>query len=72
MGDDTEKRIDDLYKNTAPYLSDLVRSKEIIRKAFESGDPEDYLEDMLHSDEEMNPADIRIILNRLRRRSSSI
>ena len=56
-----------VFGDVAGYISDHEWCISTITKAYESGEPESYLEMMYEDSSPTRRGDIRIILNRIRR-----
>lgn len=59
--------IEEIMERVGPYLSNMDDARAIILEALDSVDPLTYLEEKLRSSEGLIIADIRIILNYLRK-----
>ncbi|MGA1821121.1 MAG: hypothetical protein ACMUIG_01180 [Thermoplasmatota archaeon] len=59
---------DALYADIAPYLVEPGRVREIISEAITSGDPEDYLNKLMEKSGGSLKIDLRIVLNRIRKK----
>lgn len=57
----------ELMERVGPYLSDLLVARSIMEEAYHTEDPETFLEKRMKEASGPLKADLRIILNHLRR-----